>query len=125
MSSIPVMCQAVSDYTIPNRTAFKQLFKAPASPYSVWENYDIINKRRFFYFIFEQNLEYDKKEGCRTGLTTQIYSIISKFASEDTEMVEVGGVEPPSGMAALNASTCVAYVLIFTTETSLRQEFHG
>ena len=71
------------DYSIPCRTSCSLVFKALANPYSIWESYDVANKQRFFHFVFEANLQYDKKEGYRTPLTTRLYSVISGFGGEN------------------------------------------
>lgn len=78
------------DYTIPCRTSLNEIKEAIKTPYSVWINYDIYQKQRFFAFIFEGNLVYNKKEGFRTpnyALPIRIFEEISTSKPVDVDSV--------------------------------------
>lgn len=84
------------DYTIPCRTSLDEIRQAIKTPYSVWANYDVYQKQRFFSFIFEGNLAYSKTEGFRTpnyALPIRLFEEISTSKPVDVEME---GVEPSS-----------------------------
>ncbi len=82
------------DYTIPCRTSLDEIREAIKSPYSVWKNYDVYQKQRFFSFIFEGNLAYSKNQGFRTpnyALPIRLFEEISTSIPADVEMA---GIEP-------------------------------
>lgn len=84
------------DYTIPYRTSSKEVLEVLQNPYSVWKNYNVYQKQKFFSFIFEENLRYDKIEGYRTpnySLPITIFELVNTSKSEDLETM---GVEPMS-----------------------------
>jgi len=68
------------------------VFKALANPYTVWKNYGVEMKQRFFYLIFSENLVYDKNEGYRTAVTTPLYTAFKSFTDSNSPDVEVGGI---------------------------------
>ncbi len=84
------------DYTIPYRTSSKEVLEVLQNPYSVWKNYNVYQKQKFFSFIFEENLRYDKIEGYRTpnySLPITIFELVNTSKSEDLETM---GIEPMS-----------------------------
>lgn len=83
------------DYTVPNRTAVDQVMQVLKSPYVVWKNYDVRQKQRFFNFIFEQNLAYNKIQGYRTPNYVIPIRVFEDILPSEPVDVEVGGVEPP------------------------------
>jgi site-specific DNA recombinase len=85
----------VYDYAIPNRTATDEVLAVLKSPYSVWCNYNVHQKQRFFSFIFESNLVYDKFVGYRTPNYSLPIRVFEEISTSDPLDVEVGGIEPP------------------------------
>jgi site-specific DNA recombinase len=85
-----------NDYSIPYRTSSKEVLSVLKNPYSVWKNYDVYQKQKFFYFIFNQNLEYDKKEGYRTPNYTLPIKIFETIENNEPNVVETVGFEPTS-----------------------------
>ena len=84
------------DYTIPYRTSSKEVLGVLRNPYSVWKSYNVYQKQKFFSFIFEENLRYDKIEGYRTpnySLPITIFELVNTSKSEDLETM---GIEPMS-----------------------------
>ncbi len=80
------------DYTIPNRTSVDEVLAVLKSPYSVWCNYDVHQKQRFYAFIFESNLLYSKFEGYRTpnyALPIRLFEEISTSEPLDVEMARI------------------------------------
>lgn len=93
------------DYNIPNRTATDQVMQAIKSPYVVWKNYDVRQKQRFFSFIFEQNLAYNKIQGYRTPnyvIPIRVFEDISPYEPVD---VDSRGFEPLAYSTSRNRST--------------------
>lgn len=83
------------DYSIPNRTATDEVFAVLKSPYSVWKNYNVYQKQRFYSFIFESNLLYDKFEGYRTVKYALPIMVFEEISTSEPVQVELGGIEPP------------------------------
>lgn len=81
------------DYKIPYRTSREKVIKVLETPYSVWKNYDVYRKQRFFNFIFESNLEYDKFEGYRTPNYSLPIRIFEAIESKDPNLVEELGTK--------------------------------
>ena len=81
------------DYKIPNRTAVEEVLTALKSPYSVWSNYDVRQKQRFFSFIFESNLVYNKFEGYRTPNYSLPIRVFEEISTSKPVQVEMGVIE--------------------------------
>lgn len=88
------------DYKIPYRTSREKVIRVLENPYSVWENYDVYRKQRFFNFIFESNLEYDKFEGYRTPNYSLPIRIFEAIESNDPNLVESRGIEQISTISS-------------------------
>ena len=84
------------DYSIPYRTSSKEVLEVLQNPYTVWENYDVYQKQKFFYFIFEENLRYDKKEGYRTPNYSLPITLFETITNKEPNEVETMGIEPMS-----------------------------
>jgi len=84
------------DYSLPYRTSSKEVLEVLKNPYTVWENYDVYQKQKFFSFIFDENLEYDKIEGYRTPNYTLPITLFETIANNEPDMVETVGFEPTS-----------------------------
>ena len=82
------------DYTIPNRTSTDEVIQALKSPYVVWKNYKVHQKQRFFNFIFEQNLAYDKIQGYRTPNYVIPIRVFEEISTSKPVDVEMAGIEP-------------------------------
>ena len=82
------------DYSIPYRTSREQVFQILLNPEYAWKNYDVYQKQRFFNFIFEANLEYDRNNGYRTPLTTLPLRIFEELSTNESGEVEVGRMRP-------------------------------
>jgi site-specific DNA recombinase len=88
--------QTEYDYSIPYRTSSQEVLQVFKNPYSVWENYDIYQKQKFFSFIFEDNLVYDKFEGYRTPEYSLPLKVFEAIEKKDYHLVETAGIEPTS-----------------------------
>ncbi len=84
------------DYSIPYRTSSKEVLEVLQKPYTVWENYDVYQKQKFFSFIFDTNLEYDKIEGYRTPNYSLPITLFEAITNNEPDMVETVGFEPTS-----------------------------
>ena len=65
------------------------------NPYPTWTEFDVFGQQKFFSFLFEVNLEYDKKEGYRTPKYTVLKRVCEQIELVGSANVEMGGVEPP------------------------------
>jgi site-specific DNA recombinase len=86
---------ASHDYSSSYRTALDKVLGILKSPYSYWTNLDLLEQQRFFYFLFEENLSYDREKGYRTPKNTVVIRLIQQIAAVGTDNVEMGGIEPP------------------------------
>lgn len=77
------------DYSIPYRTSSKEVLEVLQNPYTVWENYDVYQKQKFFYFIFEENLRYDKKEGYRTPNYSLPITLFETITNKEPNEVDI------------------------------------
>ena len=84
------------DYSIPYRTSSKEVLEVLQNPYIVWENYDVYQKQKFFNFIFEENIVYDREEGYRTPHYTLPITLFETIENNEPDMVETMGIEPMS-----------------------------
>lgn len=82
------------------------------SPYSVWCNYNVYQKQRFFSFIFESNLVYDKFEGYRTPNYSLPIRVFEEISTSNPVQVEVSGIEPESESGCESVSTTRSHRLI-------------
>lgn len=83
------------DTSIPYRTALNKAVGLVKSPYSIWSGMKSLEKHQLFYFIFDEKLEYSKKEGYRTGKLPYAVRLFEEFATSEPLDVEKGGFEPP------------------------------
>ena len=86
----------IQDYSAPYRASSEQVLSVLKNPYSVWKNYNVHQKQRFFSFVFEGNLYFSKNEGYRTPKYALPLRVFEQISSVDTVEVEMGGIEPPS-----------------------------
>ena len=84
------------DITVPNRTAQDEVVQVLKNPYTVWENYTVEQKRRFFTFLFEANLIYDRNFGYRTPEYALPISLFEQNSTNDPLFVHPEGLEPPT-----------------------------
>ncbi len=59
-------------------------------------------KQKLFHFIFERKLAYSQKNGYRTNDIPIATRLFEEFTTKQSDDVEAGGVEPPSGMCQPN-----------------------
>jgi len=83
------------DLSVPYRTANEKALKMLKSPYKIWTSLDLIEKRKFFYFIFEEKLPYDIKGGYRTDKIPTAVRLFEDFAVAKPHDVEMGEIESP------------------------------
>lgn len=95
------------DLSVPYRTALDKAAGLLKHPYFIWQKLETGEQQKLFYFIFEQKLPYDIKEGYRTDKIPCATTLFEEFAIQNPLDVEMGGVEPPSEREDRNASTRV------------------
>lgn len=63
------------------------------NPYTVWKNYDVYQKQKFFYFIFDENLKYHKEGGYRTPNYSLPITLFETINNNEPNMVEELGTK--------------------------------
>ncbi len=96
LETIENILSAKVDYQMPCRTSREQVKKALENPYSVWKGYKVHQKQRFYNFIFDGNLTYDKVLGYRTPEYTLPITLFREIDGTEPTKVEMAGVEPAS-----------------------------
>jgi hypothetical protein len=71
---------------IPYRTALNKALVMLKNPYEIWKDLSTVEKQRFFYFIFEDNLVYSRQEGYRTANSLSTTRLFEDFVSETSTM---------------------------------------
>ena len=72
------------------RTKAKQVIEMLKSPYEIWASQEIAIRKKLFYFIFEENLEYIPGRGYRTiklALPIRVFEEIRTANSRDVDIV--------------------------------------
>lgn len=85
-----------SNLEVPYRTALEKATGMLKSPYKVWVSLDAIEKQKLFFFIFDDKLKYAKNEGYRTNNLPCSVRLFEEFVQENSQDVEMVGVEPTS-----------------------------
>lgn len=83
------------DISVPYRTALDKATGFLESPYKVWQKLSVIERHSLFYFIFNEKIPYDIKEGYRTNKIPSAVRLFEEFAVANSSGVEMGGIEPP------------------------------
>lgn len=78
------------DLSIPYRTALEKAIGLLRSPYMYWQKLDVFEQQKFFFFIYNEKLPYDYKEGYRTNKTTCAVRMFEEFATSNTQDVDFG-----------------------------------
>jgi hypothetical protein len=71
------------------RTPQKKMFEMLKDPYKIWSKSDIEQKRKLFYFLFEENLEYLPGKGFRTPKKALPIRLFEEFNTADAEDVHL------------------------------------
>ena len=82
------------DYAIPYRTSSEEVLNVLKNPYSVWNNYDVRQKQRFFAFVFEGNLHFSRNEGYRTPKYSLPLTVFEMISGDEPALVHPPGLEP-------------------------------
>ncbi len=83
-----------SDMSIPYRTALDKVTGLLKNPYTVWKSMSPREQHELFYFIFQQKVPYDVKEGYRTEKIPSVVRLFEEFATSSSLDVEMAGIEP-------------------------------
>ena len=67
-----------------------------ANPWKLWASDALEHKRMLLKLVFPDGLEYCRKTGYRTAETPMIFRLLSGSHTPKCEMVEPGGIEPPT-----------------------------
>lgn len=98
------------DLSIPYRTALDKAIELLKNPYMVWQNMNVLEQHRLFYFIFDEKLAYHHFDGYRTEKISTAARLFEEYAVENTQDVEMAGVEPACKGRTDRCSTSVVSV---------------
>ncbi len=73
-----------TDLSVPYRTALDKAVTLLKNPYKIWSEVDVIEKQKLFYFIFEDNIAYSKKDGYRTAQKTYAIRLFEEFVDSNS-----------------------------------------
>ena len=82
------------DLSVPYRTALDIAIALLKNPYKAWQKIDLKEQHGLFYFIFDEKLPYDLKEGYRTAKTPTAVKLFEEFLAISTPYVDRTGIEP-------------------------------
>jgi len=81
------------DYAIPYRTALDKILGILKNPYQIWSGMNVFEKHKFFSFLFETNLEYERNIGYRTPKYSVLKRVCEQIEVSDSLVVEMARVE--------------------------------
>jgi site-specific DNA recombinase len=81
------------DYGVPYRTALNKVMSVLENPYGAWSDFDIFEQQKFFSFLFETNLIYDRNEGYRTPKYTVLKRVCEEIVHSNSVSVLSPGIE--------------------------------
>jgi len=91
-----VECKSIEkiDLSVPYRNALDKAIGLVKSPYAVWQKLPLLEKHQLFFFLFDEKLEYSKKEGYRNDNLPCAVRLFEDFATSNTLDVEKGASKP-------------------------------
>lgn len=93
------------ELAVPYQTALTKATQLLKNPYSVWENLDVFEKHRLYFFIFEDRIPYGKTDGYKTENSPIATRLFEEFVAENPLDVEVRGIGPRSESCFKSEST--------------------
>ncbi len=75
---------------------FRTAFGFLSNPYKLWDSDRLEDKRSVLKLVFAKRLPYYRNEGFRTAAISLPFSLLEGLKGGKYEMVEAGGIEPPS-----------------------------
>ncbi len=98
LEGLPEAIVLVKDDTeIPYRTALEKVMMLLKKPYKAWKKVSNHEKKTLFYFMFNQKLPYDEKDGYRTAKKASYTMVFEDFATQSPYDVEMAGLNPRPG----------------------------
>ncbi len=94
-----------TDLMIPYRTALDKAKALLKSPYVVWKKMEIEEQHDLFFFIFDEKLIYDAKDGYRTADIPSAARMFEEFVSSNSVYVDPTGLEPATPSLQMRCST--------------------
>jgi site-specific DNA recombinase len=76
------------DMTVPHQTAFAKATLMLKKPDVAWEKFDVFEKQKLFFFLFQEKLTYSIKDGYQTAKIPYAARLFEDFATETTHLVE-------------------------------------
>lgn len=77
------------DLAVPYRTAFEKVAAITKSPYKLWTSVNPAEKKKLFYFFFEDNIEYDAKSRYRTVKPSILYRSFDEISKNSADVDKV------------------------------------
>jgi hypothetical protein len=82
-----------SNMSVPYRTALDKALGLLKSPYMAWKSLSVKEQQELFYFIFQEKVPYDVKEGYRTEEIPTVVRLFEEFATANSSVVEMPRIE--------------------------------
>jgi site-specific DNA recombinase len=99
------------DYGVPYRTALDKVLGVLEKPYPTWVELNVFEQQKFFSFLFETNLVYDKNEGYRTPKYTVLKRVCEGIEHGGSVNVEMARIELASELGCGCESTvCILFL---------------
>ena len=93
------------DTNVPYRTALRKSRGLVKSPYTVWQKLSLQEQRGLFFFIFDEKLAYDPKEGYRTAEIRTAAKLFEEFVVSNSDYVDPTGIEPVTSSLQMRRSS--------------------
>ena len=84
------------DLKVPYQTALEKAALLLKKPYIAWDKFDVFEKQKLFFFLFQAKLPYSRKFGYQTSQIPYAARLFEEFVAETTHLVEMPGVKPGS-----------------------------
>ncbi len=93
LESFKIKSNISIDFSIPYQTALQKVTQIAKDPYGSWDSHSLSDKKKLFYFFFEENIGFDIKNRYQTAKPSVLYSFLDEIAQKADD-VEMAGIEP-------------------------------
>ena len=90
LESFKIKSSISIDFSIPYQTALQKVTEIAKDPYKSWNSYSLADKKKLFYFFFEENIGFDIKNRYQTAKPSVLYSFLDEIAknADDVEITQ-------------------------------------
>ena len=93
------------DPLVPYRTALRKSKKFLKSPYVVWKKLEIEEQHKLYFFVFDEKLAFDPKNGYQTAETPTAIKLFEEFVVTNSQSVDPTGLEPATSSLQMRRSS--------------------